>query len=138
MTAYLKILFRSVKDSFSRFIAIMAIIALGVGFYSGLAVTTPSFLETGDKFLRDYKLYDFRLLSTIGFTEEDIEAISKEFNEKLADVWNQKIKKHEEKDGAVIVTYENDYRIYINYSEVAIQVDGLEIPALDYKLVRGE
>ena len=77
MTAYLKILFRSVKDSFSRFIAIMAIIALGVGFYSGLAVTTPSFLETGDKFLRDYKLYDFRLLSTIGFTEEDIEAISR-------------------------------------------------------------
>lgn len=70
--------------------------------------------------------------------KQDIEEIAKEFNEKLADVWNGKIQKHEERDGAVIVTYENDCRIYINYSEVAIQVDGMEIPAMDYTVVRGE
>lgn len=70
--------------------------------------------------------------------KEDIEEISKEFNEKLADVWNQKIQKHEEKDGAVIVTYEDNSRIYINYSETAIQADGIEIPAMDYVVVKGE
>lgn len=82
--------------------------------------------------------YNALFSSQYSVWKKDIEEISKEFNEKLADVWNQKIQKHEERDGAVIVTYENDCRIYINYSEVDIQVDGLDISALDYVIVRGE
>lgn len=82
--------------------------------------------------------YNALFSSQYSIWEKDIKEISKEFNEKLADVWNQKIQKHEERDGSVIVTYENDCRIYINYSEAAIQVDGVDIPALDYTVVRGE
>jgi putative ABC transport system permease protein len=59
-----------------RFLAIFAIIALGVGFFAGLKVTTPSFIVTGNKYINDYALYDFKLLSTIGFTDEDIEELS--------------------------------------------------------------
>ncbi len=44
----------------ARFIAILAIIALGVGFYSGLSLTMPSFIKTGDKFIKETKLYDLR------------------------------------------------------------------------------
>ena len=61
----------------ARFIAILAIIALGVGFYSGLSLTMPSFIKTGDKFIKETKLYDLRLISTVGFTDDEIEEISK-------------------------------------------------------------
>ena len=76
MTPYLKTTVRSIKGSFARFVAILAIIALGVGFYAGLSLTMPSFVKTGNKFINDHKLYDFRLISTIGFTDEDIDKIS--------------------------------------------------------------
>ena len=76
MSSYAKNIVRTIKESFARFMAILAIIALGVGFYSGLSLTTPSFIKTGNKFINDYKLYDFRLISTIGFTDEDIEELS--------------------------------------------------------------
>ena len=75
MGSYGKIVWRTIRDSFVRFIAILSIIALGVGFFAGLKVTTPSFLETGNKFITDYKMFDYRLISTIGFSKEDIEKL---------------------------------------------------------------
>jgi len=77
MSPYVKTIIRSIKMTLPRFIAIFAIIALGVGFFAGLKVTTPSFVLTGDKYVNDYAFYDFKLLSTIGFTDEDIEEIAK-------------------------------------------------------------
>lgn len=64
---------RDIKNSFGRWIAILLIIALGVGFFVGLRITQPSMIATGDKYINDYNLYDLRLLSTLGFTEEDVE-----------------------------------------------------------------
>lgn len=74
---YIKTIARSIKMTLPRFIAIFAIIALGAGFFSGLKVTTPSFVYTGDKYLKEYAMFDFKMLSTIGFTDEDIEEIAK-------------------------------------------------------------
>ncbi|MBP5261125.1 MAG: FtsX-like permease family protein [Clostridiales bacterium] len=76
MSAYFKTVARSIKQSLARFVAIFAIIALGVGFLSGLKVSMPSFIKTGNEFVNTYQLYDYRLLSTIGFTEEDVEKLS--------------------------------------------------------------
>ncbi len=76
MRPYAKTILRSVRMTLPRFLAIFAIIALGVGFFAGLKVTTPSFMVTGNKYINDYALYDFKLLSTIGFTDEDIEELS--------------------------------------------------------------
>ena len=72
MGLYWKLIFRSIKDSLPRFLAIFAIICLGVGFFSGLKATTPSFYKTAEEYITDTNLYDFRLLSTIGFDEDDI------------------------------------------------------------------
>ncbi|MCR5059656.1 MAG: hypothetical protein K6A80_01355 [Saccharofermentans sp.] len=72
MNAYFKTVFRSVRRSLARFIAIFAIIALGVGFFAGLKLTMPSFVKTGNSFVKETQLFDFRLLSTIGFDEDDI------------------------------------------------------------------
>lgn len=76
MNSYTKTIIRSIKQSFGRFVAILAIIALGVGFMSGLVLTSPSMRVTGTTFLDEHRLFDFRLLSTIGFSDEDIEKLS--------------------------------------------------------------
>lgn len=55
-----------------RFVSILAIIALGVGFFSGLKVTKPAMVETANKYLNEQNMYDFRLLSTYGFTDEEV------------------------------------------------------------------
>lgn len=76
MSSYAKNLLRTITGSKSRFLAILAIIALGVGFFSGLKVTTPSFYKTGEDFIENQKLFDIRFISTIGFDEDDITKIS--------------------------------------------------------------
>jgi putative ABC transport system permease protein len=72
MSLYWKLIFRSIKGSLPRFLAIFAIICLGVGFFTGLKATTPSFYKTAEEYITDTNLYDFRLISTIGFDEDDI------------------------------------------------------------------
>ncbi|MBR3143551.1 MAG: hypothetical protein IKF09_10440, partial [Clostridiales bacterium] len=77
MSPYVKTILRSVRMTMPRFIAIFAIIALGVGFFAGLKVTTPSFVATADRYVSDYALFDFEFLSTIGFTDDDIAKLQK-------------------------------------------------------------
>ena len=70
--AYRKNIRRTIGKSKGRFFAIMAIIALGVGFFAGLKVTKPGMIKTADSYLREYKFYDFRLLSSYGFDEDEV------------------------------------------------------------------
>lgn len=67
---------REIKHSLGRYLAILAIVALGVGFFSGLKVTTDSMTVSADKYLSEAQLFDYRLLSTIGFEEADVEALA--------------------------------------------------------------
>ncbi len=69
-----KSLRRSIRASRGRFLAILAIVALGVGFFAGLKSSQPAMLHTADTFFRDCRLYDFQLMSSLGLTEEDAEA----------------------------------------------------------------
>ena len=66
---------REIKGTFGRFFAIMAIIALGVGFFSGVRITTPAMVSMMDGYIKDGQLYDYRLISTIGWEESNIEAL---------------------------------------------------------------
>lgn len=65
--------FREIKSSFGRFMAIFAIIALGVGLFSGLKVSRDAMVDAMKEYLDEQSFYDFRLLSTLGFEEEDVE-----------------------------------------------------------------
>ena len=69
-----RLLFREIRRNPGRFFAIMAIIALGVGFFAGLKVTETAMLKTGQDYLEEQKFYHFRLLSTLGLTQEDVDA----------------------------------------------------------------
>ena len=42
--------FREIKESLGRFLAILAIVALGVGFFAGLKVTQPAMLKTAQRY----------------------------------------------------------------------------------------
>ena len=68
-----KSLFRTIRKSFGRYLAILSIIGLGVGFFSGLRVTESAIIKTADKYINELNLYDFRLVSTLGFTDEDVD-----------------------------------------------------------------
>ena len=64
---------REIRGTFGRFFAIMAIIALGVGFFTGVRIVTPAMINTVNKFLDENQLYDYRLLSSIGWEDKDID-----------------------------------------------------------------
>lgn len=73
----IKTLFRTIKSSFGRFAAILCIVALGVGVYTGLRSSEPSLRLAGSKYIEEQEMYDARLLSTLGITEKDVEWFSK-------------------------------------------------------------
>ena len=69
--AMLKTTFREIRQSLGRYLAILAIVALGVGIFTGLKVTKPFMVSTIEHFFEKHQLYDFQLVSTYGFEEED-------------------------------------------------------------------
>lgn len=68
--------FREIKQSLGRYLAVLAIIALGVGLFAGLVLTKPFMIGTTDTYFQDKNLYDFRLLSTYGFEQEDVDRLA--------------------------------------------------------------
>ena len=77
--------FREIRESLGRFLAILAIVALGVGFFAGLKVTQPAMLETAQRYFDKTSLYDYRLISTVGFSEDEVETIQKQKDVRAAE-----------------------------------------------------
>ncbi len=71
-----KSIFRTIKSSLGRYLAILAIIALGVGFFAGLRITEDTMHKTADTYLDELNLYDFRLVSTLGLTQDDVDSFN--------------------------------------------------------------
>lgn len=68
----IKTTIREIKGSFGRYLAIFAIVMLGVALFMGLKATTPAMIETENDYLAKQNFYDFRLLSEIGFDSADV------------------------------------------------------------------
>jgi putative ABC transport system permease protein len=75
--ALLKDTLREIWRTFSRFLSIFAIVALGVAFFAGVKATSTDMRITGDQYFDEYHLMDIRLVSTLGFNDKDIEAMTK-------------------------------------------------------------
>lgn len=71
-----KTTYREIRQSFGRYAAILAIVALGVGFFVGLMVVTPAMVRNGGRYLNNHDLYDLRLLSTLGFEKDSVDAFT--------------------------------------------------------------
>ncbi|MCM1026582.1 MAG: FtsX-like permease family protein [Roseburia sp.] len=80
MGAFFKSIVREIKNSFTRFLAILVIIALGVGFFAGLRACRPALTKTAGHYFETQKLYDFRFLSSIGFDRDSADALSEKEN----------------------------------------------------------
>ena len=75
-SAMWKTTYREIRQSFGRYAAILAIVALGVGFFVGLMVVTPAMVRNGGRYLNSHDLYDLRLLSTLGFEKDSVDAFT--------------------------------------------------------------
>ncbi len=54
----------------------MAIVALGCGFYAGLRMTSPDMDAAADAYYDGTNMMDIRVISTMGLTDGDLEALS--------------------------------------------------------------
>lgn len=70
-----KNIIREITKSLSRFMAILSIVALGVGFLAGLMATTPDMRISADKYYDDTNTTDIRVISTLGLTGDDVDSI---------------------------------------------------------------
>lgn len=64
--------FISIKKNYKRYISLILIILLGVGFYAGIKASSPDMKDTLNHFYQQHNLYDFQLISKLGILEEDI------------------------------------------------------------------
>ena len=76
VTKMLKLTMRQIRSSLGRFLAIAAIVALGVGFFCGLRLTKTAMVHTLDDYAEAHRMYDFRLVSTVGFDETDADVLA--------------------------------------------------------------
>ncbi len=75
--AVFKDFIRNIKGTLGRFFAIMAIVAIGVAFFAGVTASSGDMKHSSDSYYDEYNMNDIRILSSIGFTSQDIEAVSK-------------------------------------------------------------
>ena len=68
---------KKIGHSLGRFISLIAIILIGVGFYAGIRQSAPAIRDAQTRFVKDTNMMDFHVISTLGFTEKDAEVIKK-------------------------------------------------------------
>ena len=76
-SAFSKDVLREILKTKNRFLSIFLIVAIGVGFFSGLTASGPDMKLTADTYFDNQNLSDFRLVSTMGFTDDDVQALRK-------------------------------------------------------------
>ena len=70
-----KLSFTKMRKNIGRFLSVLFIVALGVGFFAGLRETTPDIQSTLDNYYDEHNLMDFKIVSTMGLTEDDVSSI---------------------------------------------------------------
>ena len=76
-TVLLKDSVREIKKTYKRFISILLMAFLGVGFFAGIRATSPDMIDTLDNYYDSQNVYDIQVISTLGLTQEDIDELSK-------------------------------------------------------------
>ncbi len=66
---------RSIRKSAGRYLAILAIIALGSGFLVGLRSVRGDMMATAQSYIDKQALFDLRVLNTYGYTREAVDAL---------------------------------------------------------------
>ena len=59
----------------SRFLSIFCIVAIGIAFFAGVKNTSPDMKNSSDTYYKNSNLAHFRILSTLGFSDNDVAAL---------------------------------------------------------------
>ena len=107
---------KEIKNNYKRFISLLLMAFLGVGFFAGIRATSPDMVDSIDTYYKNQKMYDIQVISTLGLTEDDVNSIK-------------------QIDGVDIVegTYETDGKLEIDNKEIITKVlcvDELNKPLL--------
>lgn len=100
---------KEIKNTYKRFLSILLMAFLGVGFFAGMKAASPDMVNTIDKYDDDNQVYDIQVLSTLGVTNEDITAIQ-----------------NLENIDKVVGTFEVDGKLEIDNREVVTKILCLE------------
>lgn len=73
--AYWKDIWRTVKKEKKRFVSIAVIAVLGVTMMCGLRASCVDLRYSADEFFDEQKLFDIRVVSTLGITDNDLRAL---------------------------------------------------------------
>lgn len=84
--ALLKDSVKEIKNTYKRFISILLMAFLGVGFFAGIRAASPDMLDTIDQYYKEQNVYDIEIISTLGLTNADVDAISQIENIETVDV----------------------------------------------------
>lgn len=63
---------KKIGKTFGRFLSILCIVGLGLGFFAGIRHTSNDMLFTLDSYFDDTHLYDVKLVSDLGITDDEI------------------------------------------------------------------
>ena len=66
---------KEIINTKKRFISILLIVLLGVGFFAGIKVTSPDMQKIVDRYFDDTDSMDIEVISTLGLTDDDIQEI---------------------------------------------------------------
>ena len=75
--ALLKDSIKEIKNTYKRFLSILLMAFLGVGFFAGIKATSPDMIDTIDQYYKTHNVYDIELVSTLGLTNHDMEELKK-------------------------------------------------------------
>ena len=70
-------IFRKIKGNYKRFISLLCMSFLGVGFFAGIKSVGPDMIKTLDEFYDTHEVYDIEVVSTLGLTDKDIIELEK-------------------------------------------------------------
>ena len=108
-SALLKDSIKEIKNTYKRFLSILVMAFLGVGFFAGMRVASPDMVDTIDQYYKESQVYDIKILSTLGLTNDDIDALSE-----IDEIEN------------TVGTYETEGKIEIDNKEIITKIMSVE------------
>ena len=67
--------YMEIRRSLGRFLSIFFIVAIGCAFFAGIRSSEPDMRYSGDQYFDRTNLMDLQVISTMGLTDEDLDAI---------------------------------------------------------------
>lgn len=74
--AFRKDILRTIRGNLKRFVAIVVITILGTAMFSGLKAGCDDLRAAADDFYDSQQLFDMRVLSTLGITQDDVDTLA--------------------------------------------------------------